>query len=285
MEAAGRHRLVALQEGAWPCCSRLCSGTHSKGAQQQSERRGTEGHIASQLPLGKESAWAEGWREATPAAASEVPLPCPQMILGEAVKGHIPMLSPSSDPAPQPLCPDRTLHCALPTQPSPSSPWAAGHSPTGPSRFEAVTPHGAASNWRWSSREGLGTAVSLGREHRPLPCPDKARQHHLTGDNHHGKALILFFHASRFPHIMQALTQLIAVLGTPGKPHPTVPWHGCWMHPCCHHCHGFEPPPCHPPAPQGAIAQLLPVEKNKSQSGGYAVGEGEQNGFSCHNPL
>lgn len=46
---------------------------------------GTGGHIVSWLSLGKESAWTEGQREATPAAL-KVSLPCLKVILGEVAK-------------------------------------------------------------------------------------------------------------------------------------------------------------------------------------------------------
>lgn len=68
------------------CCHGFCSGTHRKGTRQQGTEEGTGGHIVSWLSLGKESAWTEGQREAAPAAALEVSLPCLKVILGEVAK-------------------------------------------------------------------------------------------------------------------------------------------------------------------------------------------------------
>lgn len=90
--------------------------------------------MAFRLPLDKASAWAESRREAAPATASEVPPPCPQVILGEAAKSRIPMLTPGSYPVPHPPCPARTLHRAFRTQPGHSYLWAEGHSPPGSPR-------------------------------------------------------------------------------------------------------------------------------------------------------
>lgn len=104
------------------------------GDSQQEQRSGTKGLMAFQLPLGKESAWADGCREAAPAAASEVPPPCPQVILGEAAKGRIPVLSPSPCPVLRSSCPARTLHHALCSQPGSCSPQALGCFPTDSSR-------------------------------------------------------------------------------------------------------------------------------------------------------
>lgn len=44
---------------------------------------GDRGHMVSRLLLGNESVWTEGQREAAPAAALKVPLPCLEVILGE----------------------------------------------------------------------------------------------------------------------------------------------------------------------------------------------------------
>lgn len=75
----------SLAGGAWPLLQQALlvdSQQRDTAAEwalwQQGQRRGTEGHMVSRLPLGKKSAWAEGWREATPAAALEV-----QVILGK----------------------------------------------------------------------------------------------------------------------------------------------------------------------------------------------------------
>lgn len=70
-----------MQRGAWPLQWALLGEsqrrhTVAEGASWwQGQRKGTEGHMVSQLPLGEENACVEGWREATPATALEVPSP------------------------------------------------------------------------------------------------------------------------------------------------------------------------------------------------------------------
>lgn len=67
------------------------------------DRGGDRGRMVSWLSLGKKSAWTEGQREAAPAVALEVSLPCLKVILGGVAKDQKKADPPCLYPAPHPL--------------------------------------------------------------------------------------------------------------------------------------------------------------------------------------
>lgn len=125
---------------------------------------GDRGNMVPWLSLGKESIWSEGQREAAPAVALEVPLPCLKVILGGVAKDHIPKLTSQFVPCIPPTVPSLyPAPCCA--QPGPRFPVG---SRTFPYRF--IQAGLGLSHHRMPpavavGHTGLGTAVSLARGH------------------------------------------------------------------------------------------------------------------------